>query len=83
MPCVAQPGGDALAELQARWQMTTASRPANSGAQSAARPMGRRNEPGIEPRIGGEILVGADVDRGRGLRRADEAGELFGGDRVD
>ena len=31
---------------------------------------------GNQPRIGGKILVGADVDQGRGLRRADQAGKF-------
>ena len=76
---VTEPGGDALAELQALL------------ADDDRRPAGKRRSPrrhggegpshraGNEPRVGGEVLVGADVDDRRAFRRADEAGEFLQG----
>ena len=71
---VAKPGGDALAELLALLaDDDCAARRASSGAHAATRGKGPADRAGDEPRIGGKVLVGADIDDRRTLRRADEA----------
>ena len=55
-----------------RRQTTMAERPENSRPQSAASLMAAPDRAGNQPGIGGKILVGADVDQGRGVRRADQ-----------
>ena len=79
---VAQPGGDALAELR------SALADHNGGAAGEFRCPSRRigmaaaHGAGNEPGIGAEVLVGANVDQGRAMRRADEARQLVDGYRV-
>ena len=60
-----------------RRQTTMADLPANSSPQSAAASWLRLTAPGIEPRIGGKVLVGAHVDQGRHIRRADQPGKFL------
>ena len=63
------------ASFSPRRQTTMAERPANSPPQSAACSMVAPDRAGDQPRVGGKILVGADVDQGRGIRRADQSGQ--------
>ena len=81
---MAEPGRDALAELQALLADD------DGGAAGEVLPPSadgsaweRRHEPGMQPRIGGEILVGADIDEGGASGRADQASELVSGDGID
>ena len=85
-------GGDALMPSQAAtpwlsfrpfWQTTMAAPPFE--LRRPAPRLGRASAGASrdQPRIGGEIVVVADVDDGGAVRRADEAGELFSGNGVD
>ena len=65
------------------WQTTTAERPCNSGAQSRDVDVGAADRARDETRIGGEVLVGPDVDDERAVGRADQAGKLVGRNGVD
>ena len=64
------------------WQMTMADWPANSVAHSETWE-GPADGAGDQARVGGEVLVGLDVDEDRASGRADQAGELVDGDGVD
>ena len=59
--------------------MTTAERPVSSGAHSHHGSEGPPNGARDQPRIGGEILIGLDIDQDRAIRPADETREFFGG----
>ena len=76
-PGVAQPGRNALAELQALRQMTTTDRPRNSAAQSAALSGERRTEPGMSRGSARKVVVRAHIDERGAFRRADQASEFF------
>src|SRR5262249_38693385 len=77
---LAQPGGDALAELEAFLAGH------DDGLAAVLRPPGCDLAEGAalrardQARAGGEILVDAHVDDGRRVRQADQAGELRDGD---
>ena len=61
-----------------RRQTTTAERPANSSPQSGGVLCVAPDGAGDQPRVGGEILVGTDVDQGGHVRRADQSCKLVG-----
>ena len=78
-----QPGGDALAELVAlAGRSTTAGARQSCRAQSATRVEGPAHGARDQPRVGGEILVGADVDESRRIGPADQARQSLSGEIV-
>ena len=77
---MAQPGGDAMAELFAALAEHD-----DRAATEFLRPLrhlrvGTAQRGGKQPGIGLEIIVDADIDERRRFRRADEARQLFDGD---
>jgi hypothetical protein len=80
---MAEPGGHALAELEALL--------ADDDGRLADELLGPIGRPGPwaadgardQARVGGEVLVGLDIDENRALGRANQAGELVDGNGVD
>src|SRR5829696_8496824 len=80
---VPEPSGDALAELQP----LLADDDGGAACGEFGRPFGdvavrAPHRARHEARVAGEVLLGADVDEGRAIGPADQAGELFRRDDV-
>ena len=65
-----------FAQLLPRWQTTTAARPDEVSGPFRCRAMRAAHRARDQAGIGREILLGANVDDRRALRRADQADEL-------
>ena len=77
-----QPGRRPLAQLQAALADHHGGLPGELGGPVADLGGGAAQGRGNQPRIGGEILVEADIDQRRTLRRSEQTDELIGGNRI-
>ena len=78
-----EPGGDTLAELEPF--LADGHGGSTGELRSPLRDLVERTADGAwdEARVRPEVLVGLDVDEGRAIRTANEAGELVGRDAVE